>query len=146
MIRRLNVERLSAVKEKVLTNPVAFSMDYWHAWFDDWATYSSSVLVEETEAPPCNTVCCISGWAVLLANPDMQKARTPLTEAAATGMQLLGLENEELFFTCDWPNSYYERYTDVDSTAQSRAQVAADLIEALIEAGSWSALMHKEGP
>jgi hypothetical protein len=51
----MNIPLLKQVRERIVNDPDHFSMEHG------------------IEVSDCGTVCCIAGWAVLLADPDTQK-------------------------------------------------------------------------
>jgi hypothetical protein len=56
----VNVELLKKIKEHILEEPRRLHMD----------NFVCRVPVDSPKNPPCGTVACIAGWAVILSRPE----------------------------------------------------------------------------
>lgn len=124
----VNVELFQRVKEKILQAPEQFDMGGW-GWPQDDA------------APECGTVCCIGGWAMLLAYPDDKTLQLDLARGNFTYNNILDPLKvrvpalgepsgcaSRIFYTNNWPTDFRRRYVYAQSP-QERAQAAADYID-----------------
>lgn len=78
-----------------------------------------------SEAPPCGTVGCIAGWAVMLADGIPKRITVTYYEGVGKrAAELLGLSEDEsssLFYDPCWPEPFHARYLK----EKSKARVAA---------------------
>lgn len=145
----INVDLLLKVKAKILANPESFYMGDWIMKGEDVEVFVASTRYRP--APPCGTIACIAGWAVLIDNPNSglydPVDDEPIDVRAA---RLLGLEVEIrkepyfdfkwspianlLFYSSGWPPLIRERYRDASCERDyvKMAQVAADRIDHFI--------------
>lgn len=126
----MHVERLQQIKAHILEEPRRLNMSGW-IWTNqegtDWA-------------PPCGTMGCLAGWAMLLFDPHtarqyVQGDTDVMPEDR--GAELLELEYEQakrLFYQTHWPGDLSERYEDaaVARNYPARAQATADRIDRFI--------------
>lgn len=142
----MNVELLRKVKKHILEEPLRFNMGDWACYFSDGDFYEDLDDDDYAESPrglpPCKTVACIAGWAILLENPDMWKDFTgkgghdlcqqdsPIDNAEGEAMRLLELSDKQshnLFYESAWPKQFQG-----DGPLVERA---ANRIEHLIKTG-----------
>src|SRR4051812_1129199 len=140
------VRLLRRVEKRILDNPRRFTMDIYVSDARDWYEHNP------TNLPPCGTVACIAGWAMLEDAPA--KALRAMTAAQKLWMDeqaggwfrsLLtthgvrpdsghGYPYRRIVATSAWPDKYRVAYTNAKSAA-GQARVAARRIEHFIKAG-----------
>ena len=128
---RINKRLFKAVKAQILRRPKNFFMRWWgiHIKRTQVAQYTDEDL-------GCGSVCCIAGWGWMIAN---RKRRLPkkLYDIAVAAEKLFGLTTDEadrVFDASNWPEPFKERYL-ISSSAEERAQVAADYIDHILKEG-----------
>lgn len=133
----MNVELLRKVQAEILKEPRRFRMDKW--------VNLDAVGVGDSD-PPCGTAACIGGYAVILAQgevdhvEDWKKRAEDLwghggSFAGVTARQQLELtsqEAERLFYINGWPDEYANQYVGTINPAK-RARIACDRIDHFIK-------------
>jgi hypothetical protein len=140
----MNIDRLNAVKARILAEPEQFDMgDFVSTKYDE-------------RGEPCGTACCIGGHAAVEAGyitlrstprpglPSVMYDMTPAGVLAASGLHyasgangfgayaealdLLPSEANRLFFVENWPKSLRASFEQATSTA-ARATIAGRRID-----------------
>lgn len=104
-------------------------------------------------APPCGTVGCIAGWAVILANKkrsetikDMidrmsiprsetsrrERSWSAVKDMATELLEIVPASADRLFYTLEWPQDLKDAYA-VAGTAAGRARITARRIARFIK-------------
>lgn len=116
----VNVDLFQKVKEKILEEPRRFDMSVWG---------NHVPLLPPETYPPCGTVACIAGWALLLESGAEAKGFDFCSPVKAAKVLALPLERRgEVFHAERWPDSFRARY-QVAANPAEQAQVAADFID-----------------
>jgi hypothetical protein len=127
----INVELLRRVKAHILAEPSRFDMGEFIIEGDAARTFAVKF---DRPAPPCGTIACIAGWAVLLSDDDPP---SDAEEIELRANALLGLTPEmgdRLFFTTEWPERFKQSYREAeDSDLAVAALVAAERVEHFIK-------------
>lgn len=129
------------VERVILREPRKFDMDFL------LMKYNSKEAAKRRlgrSAPPCNTVGCIAGWAVLLSDRKNiewgrfdSDTKEPYMDVWQRGAELLGLERGEagkLFNASQWPGEFYKRYENARGKL-GRAKVTVERLEHYIHTG-----------
>lgn len=127
---RMNVKLLNEIKEMVLAEPRRLNM---YGWGVTGLQYGENT---DDLTPPCGTVACFAGWAILLKlKPEVTQVRSvPFfvdedpQESAERYLRLSREQSDKLFFTDNWPKRFSNRYRLAD-TPQKRAAIAAKRID-----------------
>lgn len=97
--------------------------------------------------PPCGTVACIAGWAVIEHDRARGKSGSiRVTQKYADGVlsfgakaaEVLGLDEQQagrLFYTGNWPERFYDEYYEFAPGSLGRAKVAAERLDHFIATG-----------
>lgn len=137
----INVKLLRRVKALILEEPRRLDMG-------TWAHPADKRVQVEADRPPCGTVACIAGWAVIddfvKVNgrmPDRDEIEEIYETADRKAAELLSLRQDQadrLFDTPtgggfdEWPEDLAEAYVNATSPKE-RARVAAKRIERFIK-------------
>jgi hypothetical protein len=113
----MNKERLLELADFIeKLPPEAFEME-------DWVTQNE-----------CGTTACIAGWACLrFIGGSVAKERHiydidgSCINVLYSAREVLGVDDESLYYLSEWPDKFYCEYTDPDIT-KTRNQVAAEYI------------------
>jgi hypothetical protein len=147
----MNIELLQRVKQHILDEPRRLNMGTWVSTVRKTVPAFTGVYGRgEADLPPCGTVACVAGWAVLLSRfngkPEEYAAfireRNTLSPDGLTssiGQEELGLspsQMETLFYVGRWPERFRVAHEQAEEAAdyQAMAQITADRIDYLIEA------------
>jgi hypothetical protein len=127
---KINVELLEKVKAHILEEPRRFNMSLF--------VFNQGEIEDlpKNERPPCGTMACIAGWAVMLADgpPAIINDDYYLT-VEDRAVEVLGLNEEQvgaLFYDPAWPEKYADAYENA-RTPRQRARVAARRIDHFIK-------------
>lgn len=93
----MNIERLRAVKQKILDEPESFDMSDWE----------------------CGTTRCIGGWACLLFPKEVDRY---FSESASRILGLDHLQREKLFYQDEWPPEFRDPKIDPAKIAAARIE------------------------
>ncbi len=131
---RLNTELLLKIKQYILLEPRRCNMSAWMCKRDMkslWEHYGQA-------EPPCGTVGCIAGWALMLTNEEVYGQHLCIAERAASALGLSYEKADRLFLPYSrWPESWRMKLIEHKIGSPEYAQVVADYIDYFIE---------KEGP
>ncbi len=124
----MNTKLLRRIKSVIKAEPKRLDMGAW--------TYRNV----RRSGPPCGTVGCIAGWAVLLStkgrnNKERYENADP-SDWAGEGRRLLKLdagEAHKLFFVGCWPYELHEAYDDAYGDPKARAKITCERIDRFIE-------------
>lgn len=135
MAKKLNVELLTKLRDKILANPESYNQYVWG---------------KPSDKAPCGTVACIAGWTFLLeggTREDLFRFRDEVfkygyvidaPDVVDIAREKLGLSVDEgaaLFSDgTGWPVEFEDAYDEARTPAE-RAEVAADYINRIIETG-----------
>lgn len=126
----MNTKLLRKVAKHIAEEPRRLEMEYM-------TTPLSKITPKDR--PPCGTVACIAGWALILTK-EARYANTnfPVDESgdevcADAAENLLGIsDGQKLFYVNDWPNPFRDLYVAA-KTPRGRASAAAARIEHFIK-------------
>lgn len=124
----MNVELLRNVARHIEATPLRLDMDVVIAR-KDAANFGIKRI---SDFPPCGTVCCIGGWAIVLSGEDDSDLR-----AAKRLLDLDGKfdrdssEVSRLFHVQFWPESFRSDY-EAAKTPAAKARIAVARIEHFI--------------
>lgn len=94
-----------------------------HCNMDEWAAGT----VKASGTMPCGTAACIAGWTLAVHHghwSDSNVMDDPSPEAEA----LLGLPNDRLFFTGNWPKEY-QKICDAEGDAKGMLAICDALLD-----------------
>lgn len=150
-LSKKGVALLQKVKQAILEEPKRLNMSFWGVVINP----DNSEMIEEYEAPSCNTVGCIAGWTVLYGKPkvwaDLQKEAKEVygdvvlvernINVVGEATKLLGLSDDDsgeadllytkLFYENNWDQKSYSAYHTA-KTPKQRAKVTAKVIDNFI--------------
>jgi hypothetical protein len=109
---KINVPLLLEVKEQILQHPDEFNMNIWL----------------------CDTMACIGGWALLLANKKTGPKQYMDIWGKGIPDDVLGLTQDQgynLFYETLWPHEIRLAFVNA-TTSQQRAKIAAKRIDLFI--------------
>ena len=93
---------------------------------NDWIT-DSYYPKGNPNAPPCGTMCCIAGAAVIVGT--YVKNRNDMLEfggsVSSKATELLGLswsQGEDLFYVSGWPQELLDRWEETNSIEDEQTQ------------------------
>lgn len=146
----MNIELLQRVRQHILDEPRRLNMGTWVSTVGKTVPAFAGVYGrDEADLPPCGTVACVAGWAVLLSRfngkPEEYAAfireRPSLFPDGLTssiGQEELGLspsQMETLFYVGRWPERFRVAHEQAEENGdyQAMAQITADRIDYLIE-------------
>jgi hypothetical protein len=119
----MNIELLRKVSDFIQENPKKLMMR-------DWTNYQTD-----------NLICCIGGWAVWLAKPEV---RTKFNRTSCSTKDLVNLAEEvlgldypganKLFFVPYWPKHLWQEY-EKKETREERAEATGRRIDLFIASG-----------
>lgn len=124
----MNTRLLRKVAKHIAEEPRRLDMSF---------LYRRAALVKEDLRPPCGTVGCIAGWALIIglkattfsaAFPIVNGSTVDVTDAR----KLLKVKNDHLFFLSLWPEAFQCDYRAA-STPAERASVTVARIEHFIK-------------
>ena len=101
----MNVKLLRKVEKFLLDEPRRFDMS-------NWVIDSNSKLARVLKPPPCGTMCCIAGAAVVI-HEKIKLNHTDLTSVFGKSMGILDLpqdQAERLFAARNWPSKFCAAY------------------------------------
>jgi hypothetical protein len=130
---KLNVKLLRRIQQHILEEPRRLDMGNW-----------KSTRTDGPCAPPCGTVACIAGWALVLSGKSIPEFENIAHDAA----ELIGVQHTQsgdvnvdedcqagkLFLRFEWPEPFVSQFADATDISQ-RAQITANRIEHLITTG-----------
>ena len=127
----MNTKLLRRVAKHISEEPRRFDMGYMTTPLDE---------IPKRRQPPCGTVACIAGWALILSkkakynNEEFPVDSNGNQLGAIQAAQLLQIPNwgTNLFYVDDWPRSFRAQYTKA-RTAKRRADIAVARIEHFIK-------------
>lgn len=134
---KLNVRLLRRVQRYIMEEPRRFNMNWWAELHD------KGTVERYPNLPPCGTVCCLAGTAVLLAGCTVvehgeMRPYKRLGDWSEAAPKLLGLPDYfpiySLFVAASWPEPFDARYRKA-TTAHQRARIACQRIDHLIATG-----------
>lgn len=145
----MNIELLQRVKQHILAEPRRLNMGTWVSTVGKTVPAFAGVYGrDEADLPPCGTVACVAGWAVLLSRfngkPEeyaafMRERNTlfPDSLTSSIGQEELGLspsQMETLFYVGRWPERFRVAHGQAEENGdyQAMAQITADRIDYMI--------------
>jgi hypothetical protein len=111
-MNQINAPLLIEVKEQILQHPDEFNMNIWL----------------------CDTMACIGGWALLLANKKTGPKQYMDIWGKGIPEDVLGLiedQGKKLFYENYWPKEIKQAFSNAQ-TSQQRAKIAAKRIDLFI--------------
>ncbi len=111
-------------------------------WMGTW--FARGVLKEYM--PPCGTVACIAGWALILSErkPNesfsvvRDRCRKTVIDPQARGATALGIterQSERLFYHTSWPRRFARPYGKSYENAEQRSRVVVRRIRHFMRTG-----------
>lgn len=145
----MNIELLQRVKQHILAEPRRLNMGTWVSTVGKTVPAFAGVYGrDEADLPPCGTVACVAGWAVLLSRfngkPEeyaafMRERNTLFPDGltSSIGQEELGLspsQMETLFYVGRWPERFRVAHGQAEENGdyQAMAQITADRIDYMI--------------
>lgn len=127
----MNVKLLRKVQKFLLDEPRRFDMSNWIV---DSDSYEANVL----KPPPCGTMCCIGGAAIVihdkikLNHTGRDNFQYSIFDKAIGTLELSRGQGENLFAYANWPGKFAKAYVAAKTPLQ-RAKVGVARIEHFIK-------------
>lgn len=118
----INVELLERVKAHILEEPTRFDMGDFVIQGEYLENFAANF---GRPIPPCGTIACIAGWAVLLSEGQTSGAGSDVQAEAEALLGLSVEQRERLFYTSNWPKKFNEAYRDAEDVRLPAAALAA---------------------
>jgi hypothetical protein len=126
--KKINVKLLRQIKRRILEEPRHFDMAFF-------AIRPGKIGLKGDLMPPCNTVACIAGDAVILSDgPPKRITEDFIYSVEDRATELLGLnysQAQRLFFLSHWPADFADGYIDADETAEDEDSLEDERLEAM---------------
>ncbi len=124
----MNIDLLMSIKEKILEEPKRLNMSVWYCKRDTvlslWDVYGKA-------EPPCGTVACIAGWALLLKGEDVNRGNVAVR--AMDALDIRGYADQLFMPYSGWPETWRRKLTTYKAGSPEYAQVVAEYIDYFIE-------------
>lgn len=140
----MNVRLLRRVQKYIAAEPRRFNMWDWYLKFRGNTKQFSDLRGAILQVPPCKTVACIAGTAVVLterqiplrfpvfADTDRSYGSGLIKNIALEKLNLTFYQGERLFYLENWPSKFERRYNQA-KTPRGRANAAIARIDHFIK-------------